>query len=296
MQYGWSPTGTQHAALSSDGRLSITGLDGVEHQNVGDLSAVGSFSWSPGGSWLSVSGSSDRILRPDGSGLRDLPGSPTWSPDERRMSISWPEGTLLVGDGDGTGLRAVGSFPPYVVWSQDGSRFAFIRDGDVWTAAADGTDIRNVTAFPLGGASNMAWSPDDRWLAVATTHGAWVMRPDGTDRRGLVFGPSKAMGGLVWAPDTSRLAVEAYSDDTTGQDITIYLLAVDGSAAVRVDAASGPSWSPDGRYLAVGHVTPSSGGGYEIGNLAVMNGNGSGRRDLPVTTNGNWPIWVHPDR
>jgi Tol biopolymer transport system component len=271
-------------------------LDGTVHANIGDLSGLNGFSWSSAGSWLSVFGTSDRIIRPDGSGLRELPGPPNWLPDDSRLWISRPAGALLVGRGDGTGLTDIGDFPSYVLFSQDGSRFAFIRDGDVWTAAADGTDIRNVTSFPLGGASSAAWSPDGRWLAVSAAHGVWLMRPDGSDRRGLVFDPSRAIGSVTWAPDAGRLAVETYSSTATTQDVAIYLLNADGSTAVRVDSASGPSWSPDGRYLAVGHVIPSSGGGYEIGNLELMNSDGSGRHELPATTNGNWAIWVRPDR
>lgn len=296
IEYAWSPTGTHHARLDSGGRLSILDIDGTEHANLGGLTGLSSFSWSPAGSWLSLSGSVDQIIRVDGSGLRDLPGSPTWSPDDRHLSIGLPDGTLLVGDGDGTGLRSIGSFPPSVVWSADGSRLAFIRDGDAWIAAADGSDVRNVTAFPLGGASGVAWSPDDQWLAVSAAHGAWLMRPDGSERRGLVFGPPTSVGGVSWAPDASRLAVETYSNGALSPSIDTYLIDVDGSGAIRLDAASAAVWSPDGRYLAVAHANASTGGGFEIGNLELMNGDGSGRHELPVTTNGNWAVWVKPDR
>jgi Tol biopolymer transport system component/DNA-directed RNA polymerase specialized sigma24 family protein len=294
-QYAWSPTGILHARLAAGG-LSILHLDGREDVNIGELTGLTGFSWSPAGSWLAISGTSDRIVRPDGSGLRELPGPPNWSPDERRLWISRPDGTLLVGAGDGTGLTSVGSFPGWVVWSSDGSRFAFIRGGDVWTAAADGTDARNVTAFPLGGATNMAWSPDGGWLGVATAHGAWMMRPGGSDRRGVAFGRSPSVSNITWAPDSSRLAIETYPDGASGEEIAIYLLNADGSTTIRVDSANAPSWSPDGRYLVVTNIIPSSGGGYESGYLELMNGDGSGRHALPVKTNGNVPVWVRPDR
>ena len=112
MQYGWSPTGTQYARLNASGELSIMDLDGTVHAKVGGLTGLGGFSWSPGGSWLDVIGPGDRIMRPDGSGIRDLPGSPIWSPDDRRLWVTQPDGTVLVGQGDGSGLDArSGRFP-----------------------------------------------------------------------------------------------------------------------------------------------------------------------------------------
>ncbi len=306
IQSQWSPTGALHARLDGVGRLFVTDLDGVERTNIADLYGLSGFAWSPGGTWLSVSGAptivsgtrptvtgtGDRILRPDGSDERELPGQPTWSPDDRRLWIIQADGTLLVGQGDGTGLRSVGSFPEGIAMSSDGSRFAFVRSGDVWTAAADGTDLRNATGFPLGGASTVAWSPDGRRLAVGMPHGIWLMRPDGSDRRALLFDSATSIGNAIWARDGARLAVEVYSESSTGSVVTTYLVDPDRAEAIRVDAASGAIWSPDGRFLVASHVDPSTGGGWEVGRLEVMNGDGSGRHEIPITTNGAWVVWV----
>ena len=187
--------------------------------------------------------------------------------------------------------RRSGHFPGGAVWSPDGSRIAFIRDGDAWTAAADGTDTRNVTSFPLGGAGNVLWSPDGRSLAVSATHGVWVMRADGSDRKASCSGPRARSTTMVWSPDSRRLAVETYADlrPARASELPRRTRTARPRSGRR---ATGPSWSPDGRYLAVSHVIPSHGGGYEIGNLELMNADGSGRHELPVNPNGNWPIWV----
>ena len=153
-----------------------------------------------------------------------------------------------------------------------------------------------MTSFPLGGASNVLWSPDGRSLAVSSTHGVWVMRADGSDRKALLFGPATQINNQAWSPDSRRLAVETYADYQTGQGIANYLVAADGSTAIKLDGVTGVTWSPDGRYLAASHATASQGGGYEIGNLELMNADGSGRHELAANPNGNWPIWVNTSR
>jgi len=63
--------------------------------------------------------------------------------------------------------------------------------------------------------------------------------------------------------------------------LTIYLVDPDGSPTIRIDDAAAPNWSPDGRYLLVANQQASGGG--DSGTASVMNGNGTGRTDLPAT-------------
>jgi hypothetical protein len=135
-------------------------LDGTWLANLGGLSGLTSFQWSPGGSWLSVTGTSDRIIR------RTAEPTSTTSPARRAgrpttvgCRSAGPDGTLLVGQGDGTGLTSVGSFPQYV------GGHGMVRGSHSPGAATRGPPrptarIRNATAFPLGGTNNIAWSPD----------------------------------------------------------------------------------------------------------------------------------------
>jgi len=158
----WSPTGSAFAIVQG-GTLMIYHPDGHENRILDGMPGIDGVSWSPDGSWLSVTGGAHSyVLRPDGSGMREIPGMPSWSPDGRTMAISRPDGVLLVGSSEGPGLVALGSIPAPATWSPDGSRFGFMRDGNLWTVAIDGTDARNVTALPLGGASWATWSPDGR--------------------------------------------------------------------------------------------------------------------------------------
>ena len=86
---------------------------------------------------------------------------------------------------DGSGLRQLtttgGNLSPAV--SPDGTRIAWVRDGDLWTMAADGSDQRRVTATG-------AASPPCRTGAGAVA-GPFTARPGAPDRWqcGIRFDP-----------------------------------------------------------------------------------------------------------
>jgi Tol biopolymer transport system component len=155
-----------------------------------------------------------------------------------------------------------------------------MRDGNLWTVAIDGTDARNVTALPLGGASWATWSPDGLRIAVAANHGVWLVPPSGGDKQWLDFGRLAGVSNILWSPDSKRLAIEIYSQASdTGQTLTIYLVDPNGSPTIRIDDAAAPNWSPDGRYLLVANHSTTVG---DLGTVSVMNGDGTGRTNLPA--------------
>jgi Tol biopolymer transport system component len=284
-----SPSGDAYA-LIRDGRLTILPTNGLSGLDLVNLTGLESVAWSPDGMWLSVAGKPSYLLHPDGSSLHEIPGSASWSPDGRWMAVAMGDGSLLVGRSDGTGLHSIGEFPQPLTWAPDGSRFGFIRSGDFWTAAIDGSDVRNVTSFPFGGASDATWSPDGAWIAVTAGRGVWLMGPDGTSRRWLDPGLGQVTSGVAWSPDSSRVAVQAYEDGAAGQMPLIYLVSTDGSPTIRIDTAVYPSWSPDGRYLVANDVGVD--GGWTAGSLAVMNADGSGRHNLRTTGVEGPLVWI----
>jgi Tol biopolymer transport system component len=286
-----SPTGSGYAVIR-DGRLSIVRADGHIQPDVDDLTVLQSVAWSPDGTWLSVTGEKSYLLRLDGTGLRAIAGDPSWSPRDGVMAIPRPDGSLLIGSATGA-FTSIGSFPGPVTWSPDGSRFGFIRDGDLWTAAIDGTDVHNVTTLPLGGAVWASWSPDGLWISVTGNHGLWLVRPDGSERRSLAFGVDEFVSAALWSPDSSRVAIDAYGQGSpTGQANFIYLVSIDGTPTIRLDRATGPSWSPDGRFL-VATETTASAGGFDPGSLVLMNADGSGRRPIRTAGSVQTPIvWL----
>jgi Tol biopolymer transport system component len=134
--------------------------------------------WAPNGAriawidWVEDSaayGHHARVLsfvNADGTGLRtevrrvNSPGlSLVWSPDGSRL-LTWSEaGHIVVIDVDSLTVRRLttdggNSWP---VWSPDGTRIAFVRDGSLFTMAADGTDLQAIEGVEPDGA--IAWNP-----------------------------------------------------------------------------------------------------------------------------------------
>lgn len=134
--------------------------------------------WSPDGTkiaWLDfvedspTYGHHARVLsfvKPDGTGLRtevlqvNTAGmSLLWSPDGSQL-LTWDEsGAIVVIDPDRSEQQVLldEGENRWAVWSPDGSRIAFVRDGSLYTMSADGTDIREIEGVHPEGA--IAWNP-----------------------------------------------------------------------------------------------------------------------------------------
>lgn len=245
--------------------------------------------WSTAGGWIAKSicdgetgECQDSIERPDGTGRAELPGAPTWLSGDRAMTISKPDGSLLLGYGDGTELHPIGEFPKPSGWSPAGSTFAFVRDGDAWLAESDGTGIRNLTEFELGGATEASWSPDGRWIVVLQGSTLWAFTPDGSLRQriGTDLGPidrgDGAAWSVAWAPNGGALAVET----TDG----VVIVDTDDWSAVRLPDAAAPAWSPDGQFIAV-----IASGGYKVD---VMRPDGTDRATVTTEIAGEPLVWL----
>lgn len=238
-------------------------------------------SWAPDGRRLLFG-------RRDGDGshiwqyVLDLNGSPSTSrrltdrkepeydgafaPDGKRalfvaITLSGTQGNLDIAviNSDGTGLKTVTNDGGKLVhqdwpsWSPDGRRFAFssTHEGnqEIYTAAADGTDVIRVTQSP-GIDAHPAWSPDGKAIAFATDRWGGLelaaVRPGGTGLRRLTT--SRGLDDYpAYSPDGSRLAFVSNRD---GQ-FEIYVSAADGSGPVNVSRHplrdTYPTWTPDGR-------------------------------------------------
>jgi dipeptidyl aminopeptidase/acylaminoacyl peptidase len=155
-----------------------------------------------GGRWREVATTNDLS-----SGL----SWPTWTHDSRRLAyaIDWANippnfgrtsgifsarvdggdvrllvpGPTILPDTSPTTPAPMPTMPAY---SPDGSRLAYVRNGDIVVAAADGTSPRRLTTTPQAD-SAPAWSPDGRLIAFERRSGTRsvivVKRADGGSER-----------------------------------------------------------------------------------------------------------------
>jgi Tol biopolymer transport system component len=196
-------------------------------------------------------------------------------------------------------LRGAGS-DPFVRWSPDGTRFAYVQTGDhsaIVIANADGSDPHDVG---LGlNAEQIAWSPDGSRLAFRG--------PDATDgwtRISILdlgtgdVTPIPALDGswrdFDWSPDGTRFALTG-APKTNGNAILsgimgVYVANADGTRLQQIvpDATTEfVRWSPGGSRLAFGLRDPSDDGDYQW-DVATVAPDGS---DLTKLT--SWKGWDH---
>jgi Tol biopolymer transport system component len=143
-------------------------------------------------------------------------------------------------------------------WSPDGEHLAFIGDSGggglsgsdvIVTARADGSDLRGVSGYTwndIGGCvhgPSPAWSSDGRWLA----HGD--LARDAIIVASTEFVDHHRFLGctFAWSRVDGRLAIE----EVGTPEPEIWIVGTDTWEREQVTYGADPSWSPDGRSLAV---------------------------------------------
>jgi Tol biopolymer transport system component len=224
-------------------------------------------------------------------------GTPKWSSDGTRIAFVARTATnrdIHVVGADGSGLTRLtthdaADYDP--AWSPDGSRIVFVseRDGnaELYVMNANGSDIARLTNNP-GVDEAPAWSPDGTRIAYRSEHVSFgpgngeivSIRPDGTDMRRLTADGAND-NAPAWSPDGSKIAFARFTscydngDDTTMCQSDIFTMGPDGGGVTRVggirrpfywpdfyyeDDEQRPSWSPDGRKIAVEMTSCASDG------------------------------------
>lgn len=300
----FGPGGSAFAMLGDFGSVTVGRRDGSKTvvltalPNLGpDDIAYVDMAWSPDGAWLFVNRcrlqpSADcvdqeyLVLSPDGRGRQHLPAQPAWSPDGRRLAVQGPDGNLLIGSADGSGLHSIGDLPMPASWAPDGSKFAFVRDGNAWIVNVDGSAQRNLTNFANGGVYDAVWSPDGRFIAVIQEARISILTVGDGTLRPIDLGPARVgIFGVAWAPDTAHLEMTIL---TGGQTPARLIMRTQDWSITTLDTgqADGVNWSPDGQFIALLSSADNS-------PVAVANADGSGLRIVWSTPDvGGGVTWV----
>jgi hypothetical protein len=189
IQAAWSPDGSRIAfSRYAGGRSWEIHLINADGTNLVRVSPAGGHdenpTWSSDGSQIAFIHRRDTLIGGDDVYVMTADGTnrvrltyyfqpsmgPAWSPDGSRIAFMTysDSGTADIHliNADGTnrvGVTNDSQFDWQPAWSPDGSRIAFVRDADVFTMNADGTNLVRLTTHRL--AAFPSWSPDGLYIA-----------------------------------------------------------------------------------------------------------------------------------
>jgi WD40 repeat protein len=186
-----------------------------------------------------------------------------------RASASSPTTSIYVMEDTGQSVVRLTNGPSNDLdprWSPDGATIVFERNRSIYTMAADGSDVQQLTSGTLDEAP--AWSPDGSKIAFERRQiGSALPGPgesfidlmsaDGSNivETGVITAEGQP---LSWSPDGSRIAYTQQLVNGSDIRLAIGVMGADGHGASTIAGSptSGklqggtPAWSPDGSRIA----------------------------------------------
>lgn len=219
------------------------------------------------------------VMDPDGSNVVQLtddhvPYFFRWIPDGRGigfwMFIDGDMEIVEVGV-DGSGLIQVTDNSirdDFSLWSPDGTRLAYLSDGQLHVADADGAnDVQLGTDLPWG--PGQRWSPDGSQIILTPASGGLELMDVGTQSMTtLVESADPPLASPDWSPDGTAIAANC------GAGICVVDASSGAVTALTEGLVAGDhAWSPDGSKLAM--AARESGTFPPLNDIYVVDSDGS---------------------
>ena len=198
-------------------------------------------------------------------------GSPEWSPNGDLIAFTY-NGDIYTVTAEGSDLRLLDRDASSPSISPDGTRIAYVSfDGqsELVVSEIDGSKRKVLTKTKNRGIRfrNTTWSPDGRSITFLSrrdgSDGIYLMASDGSDLVRIAeiggLGVRGDSGVPVWSPNGVHMAFRDYHTelrDGEYHDLPfIVVFRRDGTGFLKIIESkswlSQPSWSPDGRRMAV---------------------------------------------
>lgn len=216
--------------------------------------------------------------------------SPTWSPDSQWLAyVSYDERVA----GIDVFSTAVPTLEPAA--GQTPTPVSLLNEADIWVVSADAVTKYPLTTFPTGNVAHPRWSPDSGLIGFVYSPSSnndtmWMI----ANQQGAIPTQLSLDWGQVlahaWLPDSTAM-VSAMRDFLDIERNTLWTIPLVGNAdearqiylaELEIAHADYPSFSPDGRWLAVRSA-------YELLLVELETG---ANRALDTVTFGNSPaVW-----
>lgn len=206
-------------------------------------------------------------------------------------------GQIEIQDASGSTLQVLhkydqpyGSYFPYLAWSPDATKLAFVELGinDIKVLDLSKLDTEYITTSQDIFERDPSWSPDGKRLVFAATYreadqyhnSLFIMNADGSDNQQIYPCKSECMRP-DWSPTGEFITFEENGE--------IFILNTDGKRVNNLTNGNGynsvPRWSPDGKQIAFIHGDQINSRGF----LAAMDSDGGNFALL--TDNSVWLWW-----
>jgi acylaminoacyl-peptidase len=224
--------------------------------------------------------------------------SPRWSPDGTRLLyVSGAEGSpqlylRWMDTGQTALLTNLQKGPDSISWSPDGKWIAFamfVPSTSKPLAEPPAKPEGAEWAPPVKVIDSVIYRADGEGFLESGNQHIFLLSADGGTPRQLTEGKFNHGGPLSWSPDGKRIIFSANrADDWEYQPVEseVYSIDVDSGELKQLTSRKGPdaepAMSPDGKLIAYTGFDDRE-QGYQVGQLYVMNADGSGSRSISAT-------------